>query len=168
MNKLFLMGRLVADPEFSMTQNGIPMCRFRIAVDHGYAKQGEEKQADFFNITCWRQQAEFVNQWFTKGKPIIVEGKIQNNNYTDNNGVKHYSEQIIADNVSFTLSDPTRAGNGGQQNQQYQPNNGYRGGCQPNGQPNQYQQNPVQVQNQQYQADSLDEYEQISDGSLPF
>ena len=110
MNKVILMGRLTADPEFSMTQSGLPMCRFSIAVDRP-ARQGEEKQADFFRITCWQQTAETVNRYFVKGKPIIVEGKIQNDNYTDNNGVKHYSVDIIADRINFVLSDPTRTGN---------------------------------------------------------
>jgi len=127
MNKVILMGRLVANPEFSMTQSGLPMCRFRIAVDRGYTKPGEEKQADFFNVTCWRQIAEFVNKWFVQGKPIIVEGKIQNNNYTDNNGVKHYADQVIADSVYFTISDPKNSNGSGYNNNNYN-NNGYNNG----------------------------------------
>jgi len=127
MNKVILMGRLVANPEFSMTQSGLPMCRFRIAVDRGYTKPGEEKQADFFNVTCWRQTAEFVNKWFVQGKPIIVEGKIQNNNYTDNNGVKHYADQVIADSVYFTISDPKNSNGSGYNNNNYN-NNGYNNG----------------------------------------
>ena len=139
MNKVILMGRLVADPEFSMTQGGIPRCRINIAVDRDYAKPGEERQSDFFWIVCWRQTAEFVNKYFVKGKPILVEAKIQNNNYTDNNGVKHYADQIIAENVSFLLSDPTRNNNGGgnynnggYSNGGYNNNNGYNNGYQNN------------------------------------
>lgn len=127
-NKVILIGNLVADPEFSQSASGVSFCRFRIAVNRGYSKNSQENQADFFRITAFRQQAEFVSRYFTKGKPILVEGKIQNDNYTDQNGVKHYSFSIVADNVSFVSSkfDDNMNGNG------YQPN-----GFQPNGyQPN--------------------------------
>lgn len=144
MNKVILMGRLVADPEFSQTQGGKSVCKFRIAVDRAYSKDGQEKQSDFFQLVSFGKTAEFVNRFFTKGKPILVEGRIQNNNYTDNDGVQHYQDQIIADNVSFTLNDPTR--------QQNQPQQGY-------------QHNPAQAQRNQ---PDLSEYEQISGEPLPF
>jgi single-strand DNA-binding protein len=99
-NRVILMGRLVRDPELKTTQSGIAMCRFSVAVDRQYSK-GEEKQADFFDVTVWRNTAEFVSKYFTKGKMIHIEGRLQNNNYTDQNGVKHYSTAIIADNVAF-------------------------------------------------------------------
>ncbi len=111
MNKIILMGRLVADPEFSMTTSGMARCTFRIAVDRP-VRQGEEKQSDFFRITCWDKTAETVNRYFVKGKPILLEGRIQNDNYTDRDGVKHYQDQIIADRINFVLSDPTRTGSG--------------------------------------------------------
>lgn len=100
-NRIILMGRLTRDPELKTTASGISMCRFSIAVERRYAKQGEERQTDFFDITCFRQQAEFICKYFTKGRPILVEGTLQNNNYTDQNGVKHYSTAIMADSVSF-------------------------------------------------------------------
>lgn len=99
-NRVILMGRLVADPELKNTQSGIAMCNFRIAVDKP-AKQGEEKKADFISVTCWRQTAEFVSRYFAKGKLIHLEGRLQNNDYTDQNGVKHYSMVVNADNVAF-------------------------------------------------------------------
>ncbi len=99
-NRVILMGRLTRDPELRTTQSGIAMCRFSVAVDRQYSK-GEEKQADFFDVTVWRNTAEFVCKYFSKGKMIHLEGRLQNNNYTDNNGVKHYATAIIADNVSF-------------------------------------------------------------------
>lgn len=183
MNKVILMGRLVADPEFSMSQSNAAVCKFRIAVDRAYAKQGEEKQADFLYIITFGKTAEFVSKWFTKGKPILVEGRIQNNNYQDNNGVMQYHNQIIADNVSFILSDPTRNGNTGNQQpvQQNQPNNGY-----PGNQDGYNQQYAPPVQNQPYQQNNgYQNYQQapavqqnnddfagfeniISDGNLPF
>ena len=136
MNKVFFMGRLVADPEFSMSQSGMAYCRFRIAVDRSYNKPGEEKKSDFFRITCFGKVAEHVSHYYTKGKPILVEGKIQNDNYTDNNGVQQYRDTIIADSVSFVLSDPTRNGNNaggnynnnGYSNGGYNNNNGYNNG----------------------------------------
>lgn len=99
-NKVILIGRLTADPEFSQSASSVSFCKFSIAVDRGYSK-GQEKQTDFFHITAFRQTAEFVSRYFNKGKLILVEGKVQNNNYTDQNGVKHYSCVIIADSVSF-------------------------------------------------------------------
>lgn len=99
-NKVILIGRLTADPEFSQSASGVSFCKFSIAVDRGYSK-GQEKQTDFFRITAFRQTAEFVSRYFNKGKLILVEGKVQNNNYTDQNGINHYSCVIIADSVSF-------------------------------------------------------------------
>ncbi|MDE6087577.1 MAG: single-stranded DNA-binding protein [Oscillospiraceae bacterium] len=125
MNKVILMGRLVNDPEFSVGQNGNAYCRFRIAVDRSFARQGEQRQSDFFRITCFGKIAEFVNQYFVKGKPVLIEGKIQNNNYTDKNGVQHYGDDIIADTVNFVLSDPTRNNNQSNYNNNYN-NGGYQ------------------------------------------
>ena len=119
-NRVILMGRLTRDPELRTTQSGISMCRFGIAVDRRFVKQGEERQADFFEVTCWRQTAEFVCKYFTKGRPILVEGSVQNDNYTDNNGVKHYSTAIIADQVNFCGDKRSENGGGTQPyNQQY-------------------------------------------------
>ncbi|MDE5754165.1 MAG: single-stranded DNA-binding protein [Oscillospiraceae bacterium] len=132
MNSVVLMGRLVNDPEFSVAQTGTPMCRFRVAVDRPV--QGGQKQSDFFSVVCFRKTAEFVNQYFVKGKPILIEGRIQNDNYTDKNGTQHYGQQIVANNVSFVLSDPTRNNNnqsfnnGGYQNYGNTNNYGYGGG----------------------------------------
>lgn len=137
-NKVILIGRLTADPEFSQSASGVSFCRFSIAVDRGYAKNGQEKQTDFFRVSTFRQTAEFVSRYFTKGKLILVEGKVKNDNYTDQNGVKHYSCSIVADNVSFvgSKSDDNMNGNGYQPNG-YQPNNnGYAPNY--NYQPNNY------------------------------
>ena len=99
-NKVILMGRLCADPELRNTQSGIAVCRFRIAVNRQYSKNSDQK-ADFINIVSWRQQAEFVNRYFHRGSMIIVEGKLQNADYTDSNGVKHYAMDVQADNVTL-------------------------------------------------------------------
>ena len=94
------MGRLVRDPELNQTTNGIAVCRFTVAVNRPYQKD-KEQQADFINVTAWRGTAEFVSKYFNKGSIIIVEGKLQNNDYTDKEGVKHYSMQVVADGVNF-------------------------------------------------------------------
>lgn len=106
-NKVILMGRLCADPELRNTQSGIAVCRFRIAVNRQYSKNSDQK-ADFINIVSWRQQAEFVSRYFRKGSMIIVEGKLQNADYTDSNGVKHYAMDVQADNVTFGESKNTQ------------------------------------------------------------
>lgn len=100
MNKVIIMGRLCADPEFRQTNNGIPCCRFRVAINRPKTKDGDQ-QADFINVVCWRQKGEFVSRYFSKGSMIIVEGQLRNNDYTDNNGVKHYGIEVLADNVEF-------------------------------------------------------------------
>lgn len=112
MNKIILMGRLVADPELRYTQSNIPVCRFRIAVDRPFQKEGEERQADFFNVTAWRQTGEFVSKYFRKGSRILVEGWLMNNNYEDNQGVKHYSVDVQAERVYF--ADSKKADDSGQ------------------------------------------------------
>ena len=102
LNKVILMGRLVADPELKQTTSNIAVCKFTIAINRPFVpKDGGEKQSDFINIVVWRNTAEFVSKYFTKGKMIIVEGALRNNNYTDSNGVKHYTIEVHADNVSF-------------------------------------------------------------------
>ena len=101
-NKAILMGRLVADPELKQTTSNISVCKFTIAINRPFVpKDGGEKQSDFINIVVWRNTAEFVSKYFSKGKMIIVEGALRNNNYTDSNGVKHYTIEVHADNVSF-------------------------------------------------------------------
>jgi single-strand DNA-binding protein len=100
LNKVILMGRLCHDPELKQTTSGISVCRIRIAVNRPYKKDAEQ-QADFITISCWRQTAEFVARYFSKGKMIIVDGSLRNNDYTDQNGVKHYSMEVLANNVSF-------------------------------------------------------------------
>lgn len=100
-NKVILMGRLTADINLRQTQSNIFYCNFSIAVDRKFKGQNGEKQTDFINIQAWRQTAEFIAKYFSKGRMIIIEGTLQNNNYTDNNGVKHYGYNVVADSVNF-------------------------------------------------------------------
>lgn len=103
LNKVIMMGRLCADPEFRQTQSNIPVCRFRIAINRPKQKDGSQ-EADFINCTAWRGTAEFVSRYFSKGNMILIEGQLRNNDYTDNNGVKHYSMEVQCENVSFCES----------------------------------------------------------------
>ena len=194
MNKVILIGRLTANPDYRQTPNGIAVCRFNIAVDRPYQKD-KEKEADFISCQAWRNTADFVSRFFTKGKPIIVEGSLRNNNYTDKNGVNHYGMDVLVSNVEFTISDNTQNqsqgqpqgnyyqqpqqppqqqynGYGGYQQapQQYQ-NNQYQQAPPPQGyQQTQYQQQPQPSQPvQQNNVGNLNDFEEIiSDGEIPF
>ena len=122
LNKVILMGRLCADPDFRQTTSGASVCRIRVAVERRFAnKQTGEREADFFNVVCWRQQAEFVSRYFHKGSMVIVEGSLRNSDYTDQNGVKHYSMEVQADNVSFGESKRAAQENSGYQGAYQQP-----------------------------------------------
>ncbi len=107
-NKAILGGRLVADPELKQTQNGIPVCSFRIAVGRRFRSGSNDAQnqpqADFIDIVAWRQQAEFVTRYFHKGSSICVVGTIQTRNWTDNQGQKRYATEVVADEISFVDS----------------------------------------------------------------
>ena len=101
LNKIFLQGRLVADPELRHTQSGIPVASSRIAVDRDYKNQNGEKETDFINIVAWRSTAEFVCRYFTKGRMMIVEGRLQIREYTDQNGNRRYATEVVASNIYF-------------------------------------------------------------------
>lgn len=190
LNKVILMGRLTRDPEFRQTTSGVPVCRFSIAINRQFAnKQTGERETDFIDCDAWRQTAEFVSRYFNKGSMILVEGQLRNNNYTDNNGVKHYSMRVLVDNVSFCESKNNGqgggdysggqqggygGGNGGYQGGGYQQQGGYNnGGYQQNG----YQNAPAPAAPRPMAAPAQDalsigdigEFEEVlSDGEVPF
>lgn len=112
-NKSILIGRLVADPELRTTPTGINVATFRIAV----YRFGKEKKADFITIVCWRQQAEFVSRYFSKGKAIGVEGSIQVRDYTDKEGNKRNAFEVVADRLFF-VGDKSSGETGNQTSQQ--------------------------------------------------
>lgn len=112
-NRAILIGRLVADPEMRTTPNGITVTRFRIAVDRPYTAKGAEKKADFITCVAWRQQGEFVSRYFSKGKAIGVEGSIQTDNYTDKEGNKRFSVEVVADRTFFVESKTASGGGNG-------------------------------------------------------
>lgn len=101
LNSVIIMGRLTATPELKTTASGLSVTSFTIAVDRRFQKQGEEKQTDFLNVVAWRQTADFVCKYFTKGSMIAVQGELQTRNYEDKNGNKRVATEVVADNVSF-------------------------------------------------------------------
>lgn len=100
-NSVVLMGRLTYEPELRTTPNGLSVISFQIACDRQYQARGEERRADFIDVTAWRQTAEFVSRYFHKGSMIAVEGSIQTDNFTDKDGNKRKSVTVVANNVSF-------------------------------------------------------------------
>lgn len=101
LNRISIHGRLTADPEFRETQSGVSCCNFTVAVDRNFAKQGEEKQTDFFRCVAWRSTAEFINKFFSKGKEIVLCGSMQMDNYTDKDGNKRTAWNLMVDNAEF-------------------------------------------------------------------
>ena len=104
MNKVVLVGRLARDPELRTTQSGTPVVSFTVACDRRFARQGEERQADFISCVAWNKTAEFVSRYFTKGMRIALDGRIQTRSYDDQNGNKRYVTEVIAENVEFAQS----------------------------------------------------------------
>ena len=190
-NRVILMGRLTRDPELRTTQSGVTLCRIGVAVERSFAKQGQDRQTDFFDVTVWGQQADFVCKYFTKGRMIHIEGRLQNDNYTDQNGVKQYRTSIIAERIDF-CGDKRADGAGNYGGGQYgAPQQNYGGGYNGgnggyNGGGNSYGGNQQQYQQPQKQSapapqaafnnapnpiesGDLGDFEEIlSDGEVPF
>ena len=102
LNRVILMGRISQDIELKRTQSGISVLSFNVAVERSFVKQGEERQADFISCVAWRQTAEFISKYFSKGRMIALEGNLRTRNYEDKNGSRHYITEVYVDNVSFT------------------------------------------------------------------
>ena len=101
-NRVILLGRIVETPELKTTPSGVSVTSFRVAADRKFQTKGEERKSDFFNCVAWRNEAEFISRYWTKGKPILVEGELQNRSYTGNDGVTRYVTEIIVDRATFT------------------------------------------------------------------
>lgn len=105
LNKVILQGRLVADPELRHTGGGVAWASFRLAVDRDFKnKETGERSADFLSIVAWRQTAVFVEKYLSKGRMVIVEGKLQSRTYDDQEGNRRYITEVVADNVYFADS----------------------------------------------------------------
>lgn len=151
MNRVNLIGRLTADPELRQTQSGVAVCRFTIAVDRKFKnKDTGEKEADFITCQAWRQTAEFVGRYFTKGSMIALEGSLRTGKYQDKNhsDVTHYTTDVMVDNVEFCGGKKENSGGGNYE---------------PVGVPAQ------EIVNQAQSMGVPSEFEEIlSDGELPF
>ena len=122
LNKIVLMGRLTADPELRRTQGGTSVASFSIAVERDYKGQDGEKETDFIDIVAWRNTAEYVSKYFSKGRMAVVEGRLQIRFWQDKDGKKRKVAEVVADTVYF--GDSKRDDNAGsyqQSNRTYTP-----------------------------------------------
>ena len=101
LNKIIIMGRLTRDPELRRTQSGTAVTSFSIACDRDFKSQSGEKETDFIDVVAWRNTAEFVSKYFAKGRMAVVEGRLQIRDWTDREGGKRRSAEVVADNVYF-------------------------------------------------------------------
>ena len=101
LNTITIMGRLTTDPILRRTRTGVAVASFTLACERDYAPQGEEKETDFIDVVCWRSTAEFVEKYFTKGRMAVVTGRLQIRGWTDKEGNKRRSAEILADHVYF-------------------------------------------------------------------
>ena len=112
LNRIILMGRLTRDPELRHTQAGTPVASFSLAVDRDFrSRDGGERTTDFIDIVAWPNTAEFVSKYFTKGRMAVVEGRLQIRDWTDRDGGKRRSAEVVADNIYF--GDSKRDGDSG-------------------------------------------------------
>lgn len=156
LNRVILMGRITAAPELKTTTSGISVTSFSLAVERSYVKQGEQRQTDFINIVCWRQQAEFVCRYFGKGSMIAIEGQLQTRTYQAKDGTNRYVTEVVADNVSFTgeRRDQNNSGYSNYNNSGYQPQQNF---------------DPQPEQQTSYSNGSNSDFEEMPlDDDLPF
>lgn len=98
MNKVHLIGNLTKDPELRYTKHNTPVASYTIAINTRY---GELQETNFINITSWGKSGEFVSKYFKKGQPIALTGRLKNKNYEDSQGIKHYSIEVITEDIEF-------------------------------------------------------------------
>ena len=109
MNQIVIMGRLTRDPELRQTPSGVPVASFTLAVDRSFVpKDGGERQTDFIDVVAWRNTGEFVSKYFVKGQMAAVTGRLQIRDWTDKDGNKRRSAEVVADNIYFTESKKSR------------------------------------------------------------
>lgn len=124
LNKIFIMGRLTRDPELRRTQTGTPVASFSLAVDRDFKdKSTGERATDFIDVVAWRQTAEFVSRYFAKGRMAVVEGRLQIRDWTDKEGNKRRSAEVVADQIYF--GDSKRDGDGGGYSPSYSQGGSY-------------------------------------------
>ena len=102
LNYSVILGRIVNDLEVRQTQSGVACLQFTVAVDRGFKNANGEYDTDFISCVAWKEKAEFIGKWFSKGKMIAVEGQLRSRTYEDKNGTKHYVTELFVDQASFT------------------------------------------------------------------
>ena len=107
LNRIILMGRLTRDPELRRTGNGTAVASFSLAVDRDYKSQDGERETDFIDVVAWRSTAEFISKYFSKGRMAVVEGRLQVRDWTDKDGGRRRSAEVVADNIYFGDSERT-------------------------------------------------------------
>ena len=114
MNSVTIMGRLCGAPTIRMTQSGLPVANFRVAVDRDYGgRDGSEPQTDFITCVAWRHTAEFLGKYFAKGDRLALQGRLQTSNWTDRDNNRRRSAEVVVDNVYFCESKRSREGGQG-------------------------------------------------------
>lgn len=167
MNQVQLVGNLTRDPEGGTTQSGIAYCRFTVACQRRFANQQGVREADFISCVAWRQTAEFIQRYFSKGSRIGLVGSIQTGSYTAQDGSKRYTTEVLVDNVEFVSS---RSDSGGQSAQSAQSAQSGSGQTNRNGtipgimQPPRNQQQRMDLTGQQDNGGFME----VDDDELPF
>jgi len=124
LNHITIMGRLTRDPELRRTGSGIAVASFTVAVDRDFGgRDGGERETDFIDCVAWRQTGEFVSKYFTKGSMIVVSGRLQIRSWTDKDGNKRRTAEVVADNVYFGESKRSSEGNSSYGGNTYGGNN---------------------------------------------
>ena len=101
MNKVFLIGHLVKDPELRYTSSNIPVASFTLAVNRNFTNQNGEKETDFINIVAWKKQAENIHKYCFKGSKVAIDGRLQTRSYEDQTGQKRYVTEVVSENIEF-------------------------------------------------------------------
>ena len=112
LNTITIMGRMTRDPESRAIQSGTPVTSFTLAVDRDFSGKDSEKQTDFIDVVAWRNTADFVSKWFSKGQMAVVSGRLQIRDWTDKDGGKRRSAEVVADSVYFGESKRSNEGGG--------------------------------------------------------
>ena len=124
LNRIIVMGRMTRDPELRRTNSGTAVASFTVAVDRDFKSQSGEKETDFIDVVAWRNTAEFVCKYFSKGRMAVVEGRLQLRDWTDKDGNKRRSAEIVSDSVYF--GDSKRdGGDAAQSEPQSEPQSGF-------------------------------------------
>lgn len=110
LNKVILMGRLTRDPELKYTPSNAAVVSFSLAVERNFARQGEQRATDFINCVAWRNQAEFLSKYFSKGQLLALSGSIQTRTYDDKDGKRVYVTEVVADEIHFAERKSDSAG----------------------------------------------------------